>query len=75
MIGIPFEYSEDLKSDHSKSRLFEDQISNCRVFKGSGYSYGTKHFENQTIRNLAIFISILNVFSYKIVVICLDFKG
>ena len=30
-------YCGDLKSDHSKSELFEDQISNGPVFKGSGY--------------------------------------
>ena len=31
--------SRDLKSDYSKSRLFEDWISNAQVFKGLGYSF------------------------------------
>ena len=40
-------YSGDLKSDHSKLRLFVDLIANGPVFKVSGqkysYSYGRSH--------------------------------
>ena len=35
-----FNYSGDLKSNHSKSGLFEDWISNSPVFKGMDYCYG-----------------------------------
>ena len=36
-------YSLDMKSDHSKSRPFEDQISNGQVFEGSCNCYSPSH--------------------------------
>ena len=54
--------SWDLKSDHSKTELFEDQISNGPVFKGSGYS--PNHLKSGPFQM---------VFD-KMVVICQDFK-
>ena len=42
-------YSGDLKSNHSKPRIFENQISISPVFKGLGfsfcYSYGPNHLK------------------------------
>ena len=34
---------------NSKSRIFEDLISNGPVFKSSGYSYGLNYYENWII--------------------------
>ena len=37
---IMYSYNGVLKSDYLKSKLFEDQISNGLVIKGSGYTVG-----------------------------------
>ena len=49
-------YCGDLKSDHLKSKLFEDGICNDPVFKGLGYSHShcpnhlkTEPFEIRTL--------------------------
>ena len=54
-------YSGDMKSDHSKSGLFEDQISNGPVFKESVYSLGcscsTNHLKTGLLVGLPGLIS------------------
>ena len=47
---------------HLKSRLFEDKISNCLVFKGLGYSYGPNHSKTGPFENPDIFVPISNGF-------------
>ena len=61
-------YSGDLKTNHSKSRLFEDRISNSLVFKGLGYNYIYDPYHLQTIPlKIMIFLS-------RFAVICPDFE-
>ena len=61
---VTMKKSGDLKSGHSKSRLFEVWISNGPVFDGLGtiVLLWTRPFENRIIQNLDIFVWISNGF-------------
>ena len=60
---------------HLKSGLFEGQISNVPVFKGSGlgYSHSPNHLKTWPFK-IWMFLSGFQMIFHKLVAICLDFK-
>ena len=59
-------YSGDLKSENSKSGLFEERISNGLVFLRVGLELWSQPLENWTIRHFCL--------DFKTAAICPDFK-